>query len=412
MFSKLTLKELLEEKIKQRSKRTSGCQTDIKPSLNSHQLKCLLESEKKQYSELDAIARRIRDTDLPNWCNENWPNLQALSYHTEYLNLSVSEARVMVHHWEYNHYPELPELRKQALNYKKPPTLTPEEDGILVEIMQRLEKVLSGSFKGSAFVKLSSRCPKDAVVGSEETMEILHKILPHPEAADDNEKIIALNKAHIQALHCKSGKQVLDLMLRSERIYEDLRLALEQSDRFVESNGKLGTKWSQQFVLREWNGLPLEYEFRIFVYANEIRAISQYYQPMYFPCLVYKKSEIEQLIHQFFIDNIQETPNQSVKAKTPFSTKEYVMDVVVDLDNKKTSIIEFNPFGKYKGMGTGTQLFDIDDPLDRAILFGDRPYEFRIITSMVPDLIQKAGGQWRSILENLATESQETRNSL
>ena len=43
--------------------------------------------------------------------------------------------------------------------------------------------------------------------------------------------------------------------------------------------------------------------------------------------------------------------------------------------------IELNPFGKPDGMGTGTLLFDKSKASDLAVLFGEEPFEFRVVTA-------------------------------
>ena len=47
---------------------------------------------------------------------------------------------------------------------------------------------------------------------------------------------------------------------------------------------------------------------------------------------------------------------------------------------RKASLLQLNPFGKPDGLGTGTPLFDMRDESDRAVLFGDAPFEFRVMT--------------------------------
>lgn len=367
-----------------------------------NRLRAQLEAEKNQNQDLDAIARRVREVDLESWYNEHSPNLQALTYYTEFLDISEDMAYAMVHDWEHKHYQDLPEHRKKLLHYKQPSSLSQQEIDLCKTMEQQLdEKLLNkdecSKFKGGAFIKLSSRCPKDAVATSKQTEARFRQLVP--QGADDNAKIIALNEAHIQSLHCQTGRHTLDLMLSSNRVYEDLLLALEQSEKYKATQGQKGTKWSQNFVLREWKGLPLQNEFRVFVYGDKITAISQYYQPMFYPELIEQKEVIERLIHEFFNQHIKGSENG--KERTPFTVKEFVMDVVVDLFSNTVFIIEFNPFGDYPGMGTGTQLFDKDKPSDRDILFGKKPFEFRIVLAPDPHLVSKASLGWKNLIQRV-----------
>jgi len=56
------------------------------------------------------------------------------------------------------------------------------------------------------------------------------------------------------------------------------------------------------------------------------------------------------------------------------------LDFLVDINKKKVYIVEINPFGKPDGMGTGTVMFDLKNPHDYTVLFGESEFEFRIET--------------------------------
>jgi len=154
-------------------------------------------------------------------------------------------------------------------------------------------------------------------------------------------------------------------MLGSQRIYEDLTLALEHP-----------RTWSQHMVVRQWVSVPIEYEFRGFVYNNKLTCLSQYYHYCYFPGMVQIKSKIEQMIQAYF---------EKIKDVVPLRPQEYVVDFAVDVDNDKVYIIEINPFGNYEAMGTSTSMFD--KKRDAAILFGDG-WEFRVELGSPEDIFK------------------------
>lgn len=54
-----------------------------------------------------------------------------------------------------------------------------------------------------------------------------------------NDKLVAINRAHILALRLTDANEVLNMFLSSERINSDLELALEYPD-----------NWTQDFVVR------------------------------------------------------------------------------------------------------------------------------------------------------------------
>lgn len=88
---------------------------------------------------------------------------------------------------------------------------------------------------------------------------------------DDNAKFISINRAHINALAVRSGEEALHLLCRSERILDDLELALEDP-----------TRWTQHLVIRKWADMPLSSEWRGFVCDGKLTALSQYFAPCYF----------------------------------------------------------------------------------------------------------------------------------
>ena len=120
-------------------------------------------------------------------------------------------------------------------------------------------------------------------------------------------------------------------------------------------------------MLREWMQAPIRFEVRVFVVNRKMTAASQYYVPLYVAELIEKKSEIKSLLVELF---------ESIRTLCPIA--DYSMDVAIDLDKKRALVIELNPFGPPDGMGTGTVLFSNRDPEDLAILFGERPFEFRV----------------------------------
>jgi hypothetical protein len=152
-------------------------------------------------------------------------------------------------------------------------------------------------------------------------------------ALTDNDKIIAINRAHILALRAITASDALHTVLSSERVYEDLTLAMEHK-----------ASWSQKLVVRAWVDIPLQYEFRGnsqcsaaqgragqgkrwtrltnpllgvsgFVYNNELTALCQYYHYCFFPSLVTNKGLVLSLVHEFF---------ERIKNVVPLNPKEYV----------------------------------------------------------------------------------------
>jgi len=192
-------------------------------------------------------------------------------------------------------------------------------------------------------------------VSSKRTEAIFRELIGKIENPTLNDKLIAINRAHILALRLKDAKEVMEMFLLSERINSDLKLAFDYKQ-----------NWGQHFIVREFVEIPIEYEFRAFIVDNQFRAMCQYYHYIYFPKLVENKELINKLVLEKWND---------VKDLVPMNPKTYVADFAVDLENQKVYIIELNPFGDYEGMGTSPSMFKLHAHLmdrqgpDRKIFF-------------------------------------------
>ena len=147
-----------------------------------------------------------------------------------------------------------------------------------------------------------------------------------------------------------SGNEAMELLLNSERVYEDLQHGLNYVSNYQKMRNDLPSEkiWNVNIIIRKWSDFDISSEFRVFVYQNEITAITQYFDMLYFPEIVTNKSNIEKKIRKFF---------SSIKNFVNFEN--YVIDFAVlniDKEYKENDviIIEFNPFTKF----TSSCLFD------------------------------------------------------
>jgi len=179
----------------------------------------------------------------------------------------------------------------------------------------------------------------------------------------------------------KTAEQILEMFLTSDRVCEDdLPLALQFPD-----------KWSQHLIIRSWVTVPIQFEFRGFVYNNKLTALSQYFTNAYFEDVVKHKEKILKLVLELF---------QSVKDVLNIQPAEYVLDIAVQLEEDKAYVIELNPFGKPNGMGTGTCLFDTSKEADLKVLFGESEFEFRIEEqATMIDASKYIKGEWKTFFQ-------------
>ena len=179
---------------------------------------------------------------------------------------------------------------------------------------------------------------------------------------DANQLFTIVMSASISSLRLTTADEVIQCFTFSDRVCaDDLPLALEYS-----------SSWSQHIVLREWVTIPTFCEFRGFVVGNKLTAVSQYFSGAYFPELPPLKERLLHLLEEFF---------ETIRDLVGLNPSDYVLDLAVDLTLSRVFVIEINPFGPPDGMGTGTPLFSLSDPNDRAILFGEvhQPTVLRIV---------------------------------
>lgn len=174
-----------------------------------------------------------------------------------------------------------------------------EEQNMISAMTDRLQKHMDVFIKenGYAFVKTSSRSAKDAPI-YQKTFEDLYKCelkkVPHGTSCDqENIQITCLLKAAFQALKMTSGDQVVNIFVMSERIYQDMLLAVEVEQRFDEN-----------FVVRKFVEIDVDMEFRGFVYDGRLNALSQYNYLIYSERLHTEKESYKKLVCDFYNNKV------------------------------------------------------------------------------------------------------------
>eukprot|EP01089_Gocevia_fonbrunei_P021407 TRINITY_DN8318_c0_g1_i2.p1 TRINITY_DN8318_c0_g1~~TRINITY_DN8318_c0_g1_i2.p1 ORF type:complete len:281 (-),score=36.93 TRINITY_DN8318_c0_g1_i2:67-909(-) len=228
----------------------------------------------------------------------------------------------------------------------------------LTQIDTALSSLQQNSSSNQSFVRCSSRSPKDSRVSIQKCKETFEKEIT--KANSDNDKLIALLKSSLAGLCVTNSKEVLDLLTSSKRIYEDF------SQDLVKIKQSNSLKFTQNVILREWVNIPIEMEFRGFVYQKKLTALSQYYHTVYFPHLKDQISDIIEKIKSFWNDELINV--------IPIETS------IVDFAVLETRIlvIELNPFA----IATDPALFSWKTDLD--ILEGREPFESRITQHPLP----------------------------
>lgn len=331
-----------------------------------HRLKPVAAADKRDRSaaQVDAGAEQerflryassVREVDFEQW----FDRLKEHTYASELVPISVADAEALRDAVRASllarRAAAMAGTNEHAEAKLRVPVLSAEQTALLDALAARIDVVLA-RFGGVGFAKLSSRSAKDATV--ERSLAHFHALVdaaPAGSPADSNFKIICLNRAHIQALKVSSGKEVLALFTLSERIFEDLELALEDRAHFA-----------QNVVIRQWVPIPIEYEFRGFVHNRKLNALSQYYHHCYFPELVAREAEIANTVRDFWTRIEPLLPVDSM-----------ICDFAVDLANNRVYVLEINPYYVVgaEACGTDAAMFSWKD--DRAVL-DNGPFEFRL----------------------------------
>jgi len=243
--------------------------------------------------------------------------------------------------------------------------ITEKEREHLKRIEQRLDTVITQFGSGGAFVRMDTRSPKDAILtGSAVKKELKEEIQRRPHSdVHSNECMIDDTITYwrsISKAQCVfSGKDAMDLLLRSNRISDDI------------ARGKLaqGDSFKTQLVVRKWADIEPELEFRVFVVRGEITAITQYHKKCYVPTIKNNKHHIQQQIISKF---------NELKSFVNAPDNTYTIDFAVD-KNLSALMIEVND----PPPTAGTSLFDWENENDKKIL-REGPFTFRILEENVP----------------------------
>jgi D123 len=181
-----------------------------------------------------------------------------------------------------------------------------------------------------------------------------------------NSQMVAASAAQLQTLSCSSGREVVNLLLSSERVFVDLLLALD-------CTSDPQDEWGTFLILREWDSdLQHDWEFRVFVHKNQVTAVSQYNHYCVFRELA--ACDADRLLDQIL--EFWEVVQDKIEADS------YIVDLAL-LRTGEWRVIELNPFAT----STGGCLFDWSP--DGEVLRSESPAHpppFRIRRTEMEDL--------------------------
>jgi hypothetical protein len=250
-------------------------------------------------------------------------------------------------------------------------SLGANSQSLLEELERKLDVLIKGCFQKGAFVKLSSRSPKDVTLfrtdfNSFLDHEIANAIESTPDMQEEVLNALIFFRAATNANKVTSGKEAMFLLLNSQRVYDDLNVYLRMVNELEEEPNEHS---SMSVIVREWIDIDSTLECRAFVSGGELAAMTQYSAQYFSPILATKNNEVEMAYLNYW-----------KTVKDAISLTDYTIDFALSRDSPaRVWVIEINPPPPV----SGTTLFKWNDEEDRRALKSG-PYEFRSLQTPSP----------------------------
>ena len=250
--------------------------------------------------------------DMDVW----YPFLKSITFKTYFIPLKYREAEAIIN---YNLY----------RNKNQKDKFTKEDTKILRNLQKKVDHYFEtyDDLKNGAMFRLSGRSGKDMDYYDnkkifslyQQNLEKVSKKLNKPKD-DINTKYVSITTL-MDRFKVNNGKDVLNVLLTSERLFLDLKDWLNHGGR-------------EQMILRKWDdSLCSDKEFRAFIQNNELKAICQDERFALFQDLVDNKDLYEKLINDYFKKALQ--PLMKIH--------NYIADFCI-LKNNEVKLIECSPF--------------------------------------------------------------------
>ena len=313
----------------------------------------------------------VLDINIESWL----PLIEEFTFATEFVPLSPGSGQLFVDSYlAYEAHLKTAVAEGRAAGQFAPSLELTERTARLASTLQAAVERVRATDGAPVFIKASSRSAKDAPTSNQRLGEVYAGLL-EAESPDqsDNIKLRCMLTAGLEMLKAYSASDALSLFLCSERIYQDMLLALERPER-----------WNESFAVRRWVDIDVGMEFRGFVKGGNLTALSQYNHLCFFPELVERQVEIEGKVRSFFDESIQE--------RLAPMFQDYVIDFALT-EGGSIYVIELNPFME----STCGCLFSWQK--ESNILFGAAEFEFRIVTAVRNGAKALVANDWRQLLE-------------
>jgi len=270
------------------------------------------------------------------------------------------------------------------------------DNELLKNLENKIQQQIEALGNTGVFIKLNTRSPKDVYIYATQDLQRVTKILNmvegflrelNPNATSLEHQFTAAEvtlsfvRANTLAMKVNKAPDAIDLLLESNRVYQDL----SRVEEFASDNVRASV------VVREWNPNIVtrnHMEFRGFVYKNQLNAVSQYDDITFCPDIYSQREELGQRILDFFNNHIRDKLTD---------IESYVIDFFVDGDN--IFVIELNPFHN----GAGACLFSWREHRE---LFMNGPYQFKVVEAAHKNPLEQLPAFWERKLSQYVVESE------
>lgn len=353
---------------------------EVDEAAETARLAAAVAAEKRAAEEEPARRTEFFAAGVSNWYSE----APLATFRTSFVPISQAAARAIVSFFDLHEG----QWRDGAV---EPPALaSPLPSDLLVTgLGEEVGRVIAEQYGGVAFIKLTTRSPKDSRIVLSRAAAALHTLPPPGPCEEtpeqhDNRLLVAFTTALAAALPVRGedaascGDAALRLLCDSERVAEDLRYALEQPPDLYDVS----------VCVREFDaGITPASEFRGFVWDGKLNCIGQYYHVLHFPGLAEVRERVGADCLAFFA---------TIKSALP---RRCMLDLAW-LGDGRVVLIEANAFdGVYGSFPASTGLFSWEE--DRALLTGvGGTFEVRVREGPAPraELLASMSPSWRRIL--------------
>jgi hypothetical protein len=199
---------------------------------------------------LQKFEKNIRELYMEEW----YEDLKEFTFKTKIIQITKEDAVTIM---------KCHERFKKTGEYK----ILKEELETLKELFSNVEAGLK-EFNNQAFLKMSSRSPKDVM--NEKFDSLVKSEISKNQINDENETCFAILRAACFLLQVKNTMEVVDLLIRSERVNSDFKSEMTRKE------------FKISLILREWVDIHPDMEFRGFFYQGNFTCLSQYNYTVYF----------------------------------------------------------------------------------------------------------------------------------